>query len=313
MIEIANEVCNLPILVTAFNRPDLLRGLLAQLESLQAKKVYIAIDGPRLNHENDSKSVSECRAIATVYLGNNKSRLRISDSNQGCKNGMNQAISWFFENEESGLILEDDIRIHKDFLNYVDTALKIYKFDFSIGTITGFNPLGSSLQVFKNVDSFLHPYFCSWGWATWRDRWNSHNLNRMDWRENFDPRKLNEFGGVNGRRFWIKKFDSVWNGEVDTWDYQFMFTNFANNWACVAPKHNLVSNFGFRLDATHTTQNKLPTSLYDGNLPIDDHRWPNPNLRSKRVDNLYLAKQFGIISLPRGIMRRFNCIFYRSK
>jgi hypothetical protein len=57
-----------------------------------------------------------------------------------------------------------------------------------------------------------------------------------------------------------------------TWDYQLVLTHFANNLASAVPYTNLVSNVGFRADATHTTGSsslsELPTaSLGDPNYP----------------------------------------------
>jgi hypothetical protein len=39
-----------------------------------------------------------------------------SDVNQGCRPGVSRAISWFFEQVEEGIILEDDCVPHPDFL-----------------------------------------------------------------------------------------------------------------------------------------------------------------------------------------------------
>jgi hypothetical protein len=38
-----------------------------------------------------------------------------SDVNQGCRLGVSRAITWFFEQVEEGIILEDDCVPHPDF------------------------------------------------------------------------------------------------------------------------------------------------------------------------------------------------------
>ena len=47
-----------------------------------------------------------------------------SDVNQGCRLGVSRAITWFFEQVEEGIILEDDCVPHPDFFPYCATLLE---------------------------------------------------------------------------------------------------------------------------------------------------------------------------------------------
>ena len=42
------------------------------------------------------------------------------------------------------------------------------------------------------------------------------------------------------------------NNEIDTWDYQWIFTIWNNNGFCITPNYNLISNIGFDDSGTHT-------------------------------------------------------------
>lgn len=44
----------------------------------------------------------------------------------------------------------------------------------------------------------------------------------------------------------------VYNGKVDTWDYQWFHTIWANSGVSITPARNLVQNVGFHAEATHT-------------------------------------------------------------
>jgi hypothetical protein len=54
--------------------------------------------------------------------------------------------------------------------------------------------------------------------------------------------------------FWLRKFTAIQNGGRNgIWDYQWNFTIWYMNSLAVVPNYNLISNIGFREDATGTT------------------------------------------------------------
>jgi hypothetical protein len=50
----------------------------------------------------------------------------------------------------------------------------------------------------------------------------------------------------------MNNFDLVFNNQIDTWDYQWVFTILINSGLGITPNNNLISNIGFNEDATHT-------------------------------------------------------------
>jgi hypothetical protein len=50
---------------------------------------------------------------------------------------------------------------------------------------------------------------------------------------------------------WESIFDSCYHGQIDTWDYQWVFTCWRQGGLAIHPNENLVSNIGFGPDATH--------------------------------------------------------------
>jgi hypothetical protein len=47
--------------------------------------------------------------------------------------------------------------------------------------------------------------------------------------------------------------EKVYQGKIDTWDYQWQFASRLNGRIAVMPNANLISNIGFGVEATHTT------------------------------------------------------------
>jgi hypothetical protein len=75
-----------------------------------------------------------------------------------------------------------------------------------------------------------------------------------------------------GRRafgYWRRIFDRVYQGDIDTWDYQWAFACWIQRGLSIVPEVNLVSNIGFGPNATHTTYNR-----WFAQLPIHSIDFP---------------------------------------
>ena len=278
----------LPILVLAFNRPDLLKELLGVLKSNNCTNVYVSIDGPRDSNENDTRLVSECVQIARCYVDEN--RLNVSALNRGCKLGVVAGIEWFFGIESAGLILEDDIRFNSQFLEFIATSLEKYEYILEVGSISGFTPLEPGNQIPNGSDSYFHPYFSSWGWATWKSRWDFYELNPSDWKAILAEKKMLPAE----RNFWAGKFDLVFKNQIDTWDYQFIYASFKYDWKTLVPKENLISNVGFREDATHTKNLREFRVSNKSYLNFGSSSWPTSTSINEKIASRVLNAQYGV-------------------
>ncbi|HOK63602.1 MAG TPA: hypothetical protein PLE17_06900, partial [Soehngenia sp.] len=172
------------------------------------------------------------------------------EKNLGCGKAVSQAITWFFENEEMGIILEDDCLPSQSFFWFCEELLERYKDDMRVGQISGFN-YGYKNKDLK-YDYFFSKYPMIWGWASWANRWKNYSLDLED----FDEIKaLNFFNLLFDKKELRKRlsvFNRVKNNEIDTWDYQWSFALYKNIQFTVIPKKNYILNLGFGEDSTHT-------------------------------------------------------------
>ena len=95
-----------PLLFLVYNRPKITERVFSQIEKAQPKKLYIAADGPK--DQNDKKKTDKTRLMFNRIDWSCDLKKLYRDQNLGCKNSVKNAIDWFFENEEHGIILEDD-------------------------------------------------------------------------------------------------------------------------------------------------------------------------------------------------------------
>jgi hypothetical protein len=287
-----------PILVTGFNRPDLLELVLDKLTFANCSNVYIAIDGPRESFELDMPKVLACRELAESFNSLNPERNRLLQSNLGCGLAMSSAIDWFFDNVEEGIIIEDDIDFDISFLETMDFLLSKLSDDLEVGSITGLNPISSLLppEMLADEDSFIsHPFFSSWGWGTWKNRWQKYefdlNVNHSYLSEFFMIKRF----GILGGRYFNSKLSAVRSGKVDTWDYQFLDMQLRHNLRCIAPVINQIANLGFRDDATHTKTGQIGLDRPDSRMKFENHRKPKI-YRSREIDFLYLRNHYRVLT-----------------
>jgi hypothetical protein len=126
-----------------------------------------------------------------------------------------------------------------------------------------------------------------WGWACWRRVWMTYDvqmksLNSLITNEDFKK----SFAKKSEWQHWIKAFQAIHDGKIDTWDAQVVFLTFCNSMFSIYPSNNLISNIGFRHDATHTKSQSSALA----NLPVNKLEFPLihpqffiPNLNAEGV------------------------------
>ncbi|MGB9150212.1 MAG: glycosyltransferase family 2 protein [Burkholderiales bacterium] len=242
-----------PVLFLVFNRPDTTRQVFEAIRAAKPPRLYIAADGPRASRDGDAERCKQVRSIATNVDWPCEVKTLFRDKNLGCKIGVSDGINWFFENEEEGVIIEDDILPLPSFFDYCDELLARYRHDEKVAMISGCN-LVSTLYTPAN-SYFFSLYNHIWGWASWRRSWKQYDVAMKTWPQWRDHGGLQKLSSGNRlfENYWRNIFNNVHVGNIDTWDYQWTFACWKSNGLAVLPAQNLTHNLGFGPDATHTT------------------------------------------------------------
>jgi hypothetical protein len=246
---------DIPVLFIAFNRPDVTMKVFERIKAVSPKKLYFAVDGPRMDVLNDFELCNEVKSIVNLIDWDCEIKTLLRDTNIGCKSAVSNAINWFFDSEEFGIILEDDCVPDTTFFKFCEVLLDKYKNDDQILLISGTNfaelnpPISSSYYYTK--------YPRIWGWATWKRVWKEYDVTISNFEyQDFKKKFSNYFDTRNELFHWLRNFEKVKNGEIDTWDIQFSYLAFTTSRISISPTYNLISNIGFGKNATHTTNEK---------------------------------------------------------
>ena len=234
-----------PILIIAYNKPDLLSELLARLHSLSESKIYVHLDGPQENTRSQELFL-ECQSIVeNASLRNSQIISKVRDVNLGGQFGVLEAIDWFFENETFGIILEEDIGFGDGIFQFV-SRYKSEVTESKSFALCFFNP-GIELD-----QDFTLSHWLPWGWATNAENWLT--IAREVRETKITVKRISTRSPAS--RFAVRHYlnsiiKKVRLGKIKTWDAQVHATILNHRFTCVFPSKSLTKHLGIRPEATH--------------------------------------------------------------
>lgn len=292
-----------PVLILAFNRPDLTKTLVDAIRPLAPERVYATIDGPRVGVPDDADLVQRTREV--IELGIDwpcELILKARQQNMGCRRGVVEAIDGFFENEARGVILEDDCIPHPDFFPYCQTLLERYESDTQVLSIGGDNSAGVSFSTSGSYGFVRHP--AVWGWASWRRAWVLYDRDLSMWSRTRNSNLVSTlFSSRLEREYRTRIFNRLLDENIpDTWDYQWSATHYLHRGLSIMPARNLIRNLGFRPDATHTiASSPFADAETHAILPLTH---PERVAHDRRAEWEVLTKVDGARSRKRLVLKR---------
>ena len=236
---------NIPVLLIGFNRADTIKKAFNCIKAAKPKKLYVSIDGPRNNVPGEARLVRNVKKIVQQVDWECETHYKHNDVNLGAEVTVSEAVTWTLENEESVIVLEDDLVAPLSFFRFAEEMLIRYKDDPRIITITGANFTPIALP--DKIDYFFSKCGNSMGWATWKRSWKKFNLYVNDFDKYLHGTAINAL--VNSRaekRFWRRRIKGMKKKGAgnNTWDYCWSYIRFKEQGLTIIPRSNLISNIG---------------------------------------------------------------------
>ncbi|RZJ80480.1 MAG: nucleotide-diphospho-sugar transferase [Flavobacterium sp.] len=256
-----------PILFLVFNRPDTTALVFDEIKKAQPKRLYIAADGARNSEER-----IKCDAVRDIVKNitwDCEVKTLFRDENLGCRNAVSDAITWFFNREPEGIILEDDCLPSPSFFGFCSTLLEKYRNDDRIGHIGGSNfqdgiIRGDGTYYFSKLTHV-------WGWAGWARVWKNYDVDMKTFKDFSESDIENSASHAPHKLTWYRNLTNTYNKQINTWDYQYAYSNLINNYLSIMPNYNFIKNIGFGEDATHTFGDHHFANLETANIDAIGH------------------------------------------
>lgn len=246
-----NRRLSTPVALFLFNRPETTVQVFEAIRCARPPKLLVVADGPRPGIPGEAGRCAAARAVIEHVDWPCDVLTNWSDANLGCKRRVSSGLDWVFETVPEAIVLEDDCLPHTTFFRFCEELLERFRDDTRIAQISGNNfQFGRK----RSMDSYYFSrYTHIWGWASWRRAWRNYDITMALWPEIRDGGWLADWlGDFLAVEYWTAIFDKTHRGEINTWDYQFLFSNWVQGALCILPAVNLVTNIGFGTDSTHT-------------------------------------------------------------
>lgn len=237
-----------PVLLINFRRPDLTRKQLENISQAQPVRVYVSVNAPRDGNADDAQRVAEVKNVIAEFEERLHPQKLYRDHYLCCAESISGAISWFFEHEEEGIILEDDCYPDQSFYPYCAELLERYRNDPRVMQIAGYNRYqGLSPDYGESYRFSYHGW--QWGWATWRRAWQYFDLKLTKWEECKRRGMALADSFCKSRLLDCEDYSHGRGG--DTWDMQWSCVMGMHRGLSPVPIRSLVTNIGTGYCCSH--------------------------------------------------------------
>jgi hypothetical protein len=212
--------------------------------------LFIYSDAPK--HSMTADAVRKVRTYIRSITGFRSISIVERDRNWGLAGSIIDGVTSVVNEHGRIIVLEDDLLTSPHFLSYMNAALLHYESDPMAFSIGAYNFPAKTMAIPDGYpwDTYASFRCCSWGWATWVDRWK-----RVDWEMSYydtfmhDTNAQESFnrGGPDMSQMLKMQYER----RIDSWAIRFCYAHHATNMHCIYPVKTLVMNIGLDNTGTH--------------------------------------------------------------
>ncbi len=280
-----------PIILFVYNRPWHTKQTLEALmlnDYADQSTLYIYCDGPKFDASQENlKSIEEVRTVIREKKWCKEVIIIERECNLGLAANIIAGVTEIVNKHGKIIVLEDDIKIEKGFLKYMNQSLNFFENNKIVFHINGFNN-ETNLQFLLRKSYFLKFMSC-WGWATWKDRWDKIILDHNHFYELLmdSSETLSDYNYDNILNF-HKQLEMNINNEIKTWAILWFSTVYFNKGLCLTPKFSFVNNIGMDGTGVHCGANSNYNKSYSKNNVIPKNYLKRINIKELRLSRLHL-------------------------
>lgn len=237
-----------PIILFVYNRPEYTRRTLEALVKADCAAecdLFVFADGAK--GPGDEASVRAVRKVLQDIKGFKSVEIQLQSINLGLSKSVINGVSNVLLHRERAIIVEDDLIVTPGFLAFMQQQLIKQQPDLSIWAVSGYSFFSHPWMP----ETYALGVMSSWGWATWKDRWEKVIWDASELENRLNQRKTAprfDFAGFSYRN--LLKLQR--EGSIDSWAIRFYTSMYLNGGLCLFPGSSLVANNGFDGSGTHT-------------------------------------------------------------
>ena len=297
-----------PVIMFVYNRADHFEQTFAALSKCPEAgetDLYVFSDGPK--NEAGQDKVEACRAAVRRAAADSPFKsVQIAESpdNRGLAASVIAGVTQVMERHGRAIVVEDDCVASPYLLRFMNAALDVFAADKRIGAIAGYAP-AIPFPAAYTADVFTCWRSCSWGWATWADRWQGVDWDLKDMAAFYREPALIKRLNANGADRFIRLYRQT-KGNGSSWSVRFGAHLVKNNMLTVYPRYSYIRNIGCDESGVHSKAEDAAAMDVDLSKAIPDPKIayiaPDPAIQ-KRLKKHYSGgllsdvKRFGATAL----------------
>ncbi|MDW8516030.1 glycosyltransferase family protein [Priestia flexa] len=292
-----------PVVLFVYNRPEHTQYTINALKKnrLAAKTdLFIFCDAPK--NPEDTDKVKQVRNIINNVNGFKNISIQYAHSNKGLASSVIKGVSEIINIYGKVIVLEDDLITSSFFLKYMNEALNIYANNEKIWSISGYTP-NIKFPTTYEEDVYMTSRGCSWGWATWKERWNSIDWEIESYYTFIKSRKKKKMFNEGGNDLTYMLKDQIFK-RIDSWAIRWVYNQFIQDKYTIYPTKSLVNNIGTDASGTHSSSTqKYDVYLCEEKLVLSESLAVNSEIKKsfKKFYDLNLIGYIGVFSRKFGI------------
>jgi hypothetical protein len=258
-----------PIVLFVYNRPWHTKKTIEALKNNElAEESDLFIFADNTVDDKNKESVDSVRRYVKTIDGFKTVNIVERETNFGLAKNVISGVTEVIDRYSTVIVLEDDIVCSRIYLSYMNKLLSYYKYNEKIYSVTGYTfPI--EIPVKYKYDVYFSSRASSWGWGTWKDRWEI-----VDWDvEDYDsflinPEHIKSFN--TGGDDLTKMLKQQMNGKIDSWSIIWSYSHFKNNSYCVYPTKSRLRNIGADRSGIHTDKTKkFDVEIYEEDTELN--------------------------------------------
>lgn len=253
-----------PICLFVFKRSNTTQQMLASLmrcPECKESDLYVFMDAAR--NDAEAEDVQKVRSLFDGLTGFRSVQTKAATTNKGLARSVIEGVSHVLQQHENIIVLEDDLVVTSDFLQFMNTALDVFHHRNNIWSISGYTPSMNIPPHYDKSSVFLVPRAQCWGWATWRDRWQMVDWDVSDYddlRHNSEAQRRFNYGGNDLYR--TLKIER--KGRIESWAVRWAYAASKHDMWTVNPMESKVRNIG-------TTESERHGGWHDKRHDVELH------------------------------------------
>lgn len=260
-----------PVLLLAFNRPELTNRVFDKIREVKPEKLYVAVDAPRENRKDDVENSLAVKKIVENVDWPCETHYLYQEKNLGCSRSGVTAWNWIFQHEDRMIFVEDDGLGCPEAFFFIEDMLERYKDDERVAYVGSVNygpKYGDASYFFSRYP--VATYFM----GTWKRVFDLYEYDIESYNE--IKRSTDFRNSFRSKEEWMV-FNQLFKSYVqsikqnrrqNTYDIQMSYLSFKYDKVSIYPNANLCSNIGLLGGANNCADENSSFYQEYGNRPI---------------------------------------------